>query len=202
MAHFSEETWADFVRGICDAKTKSEINSHLDRKCRTCVPAFETWKQVSAAATHEISYAPPEDVVRMAKQEFAVKHASEPAQWSVAKLVFDTLAQPLAAGVRSGTAKARQLVYEAEGLTVDLRLDTHPRSKRVSAVGQVFDKRFATALGHAAVVLWTNKGNPILETRANERGEFQLEFEAQPELRISIEAGGRMPIRIPLAPLT
>jgi hypothetical protein len=52
------------------------------------------------------------------------------------------------------------------------------------------------------VVLWTEKGNPVLETRANERGEFELEFEAQAQLRISIELAGRTPIRIPLANLT
>lgn len=202
MAHFPEETWADFARGVSDAKTKSEINTHLASNCRICAPAFETWKRLNAIAATESTYCPPEDVVRMVKQEFAVKHAAEPAQWSVAALVFDTLAQPLPVGVRAGAARARQLVYEAEGLTIDLRLDTHPRSKRVSAVGQVFDKRHASALGHAAVVLWTEKGNPILETRANEHGEFQLEFDADQELRISIESGGRMPVRIPLARLT
>lgn len=201
MTHFSEETWADFARGISDAKTKSEINSHLANNCRICAPAFETWKRLSAIGAKESIYNPPPDAVRMVKQEFGVKHA-EPAQWSVATLVFDTLAQPLPVGVRAGAVKARQLVYEAEGLTIDLRLDTHPRSKRVSAVGQVFDKRHASALGHAAVVLWTEKGNPILETRANEHGEFQLEFDADQELRISIESGGRLPVRIPLARLT
>jgi hypothetical protein len=90
------------------------------------------------------------------------------------------------------------LVYEAEGLTVDLRIDTQPRSNRVCAVGQVLDKRIPGALGNASVVLWTEKGHPLLATEANEFGEFQLEFEAQDRLRISIELTGRTPIRIPL----
>ena len=202
MTHFSEETWADFVRGISDAKTNAEIKSHLSNRCSDCVADFETWQDVHTIASHENTYSPPEDLVRMVKQEFAAKHASQPSQWSLATLVFDTLAQPLPAGVRAGSVSARQLVYEAEGLTVDLKLDTHPRSNRVSAIGQVLDKRVPRSLGHASVVLWTDKGNPILETRANERGEFELEFEAQAELRISIELAGRTPIRIPLANLT
>ena len=34
---------------------------------------------------------------------------------------------------------ARQLVYEAEGLTVDLRIDKRANSKALSIVGQVLD---------------------------------------------------------------
>ena len=202
MTHFSEETWADFVRGISDAKTHLGIKSHLSSRCSDCVAAFETWQYIHTIATQENSYAPPENIVRMVKQEFATKQTAAPAEWSLAALVFDTFAQPLPAGTRAGSVTARQLVYEAEGLTVDLRLDTQPRSNRINAVGQVLDKRVPRTLGHALVVLWTDKRQPIFETRANERGEFELEFEAQAQLRISIELAGRTPIRIPLANLT
>jgi hypothetical protein len=44
------------------------------------------------------------------------------------------------AGIRSTVAVARQLVYEAEGLTVDLRLYRQPQSNKICVVGQVLDK--------------------------------------------------------------
>jgi hypothetical protein len=198
MRHFSEGAWADFARGISASKTSADIESHLANGCSECSAACRTWKGVNAISAHEDSYSPPEDVVRLVKQEFALRQAPEPSQWSLANLVFDTLAQPLPAGVRAQGEGARQLVYEAEGLTVDLRIDIQPRSNRVCAVGQVLDKRIPGALGNASVVLWTEKGHPLLATEANEFGEFQLEFEAQDRLRISIELTGRTPIRIPL----
>ena len=202
MEHFSEQAWADFVRGISRPETIANIQSHLTSGCSDCAATFDIWKRVHTIITNEKSYAPAEGLVRMVKQEFAARHSVEPPQSVVASLVFDTLAQPLLAGVRSGTVTARQLVYEAEGVTVDLRLDSQPQSNKICAVGQVLDKRIpGVSSSDASVMLWTEKGLPLLETKANEFGEFHLEFEAQDHLRLSIRMVGRMPIRIPLANL-
>ena len=202
MEHFSEQAWADFIRGISRAETIANIQSHLTSGCSDCTAAFEVWKRVHMIISNEKTYAPPEGLVRMAKQEFAIKHSLEPPQSVLASLVFDTLAQPLLAGVRSGTVTARQLVYEAEGVTVDLRFDSQPQSNKICVVGQVLDKRIpCLSPNDASIMLWTEKGLPLLETKANEFGEFHLEFEAQDHLRLSIRMVGRMPIRIPLANL-
>jgi hypothetical protein len=120
----------------------------------------------------------------------------------MARLVFDTLGQPLTAGIRSAAATARQLVYEAEGLTVDVRLDAQSQSKTVLAIGQILDKRMPLIPStEASVTLWTEKGLPLVETRPNQFGEFHLEFEAQDNLRLSVTVLGRTPILIPLANL-
>jgi len=202
MEHFSEQAWADFVRGISRPETIANIESHLASGCSDCTAAFDIWKRVHMTVTNEQTYAPPEGLVRVVKQEFAARYSPEPPQSVLASLVFDTLAQPLPAGVRSGTVTARQLVYEAEGVTVDLRLDSQPQSNKISAVGQVLDKRIPrVSLSDVSIMLWTEKGLPLLETKVNEFGEFHLEFEAQDNLRISIQLVGRMPIRISLANL-
>ena len=199
MAHFSEQAWADFVRGIPDSQATDDLRAHLADGCSECNAVFKTWKRVHSIAARENSYSAPEDVVRMVKQEFRLQQAPETSVWSPARLVFDSFTQPLPAGTRASAVPARQLVYETEGLTIDLRVDNNPRANRVSIVGQVLDRRIPHALGSASVLLWTAKGHPIVETKANEQGEFQLEFEAQHDLRISIELVGRIPIRIPLA---
>jgi hypothetical protein len=126
-------------------------------------------------------------------------HKTEPVP---AKLIFDTLTQPLTAGIRSAAATARQLVYEAEGLTVDVRLDAQPQSKTVFAVGQILDKRMPLIPStEVSVTLWTEKGLPLIEIRPNQFGEFHLEFEPQDNLRLSVTVLGRTPILIPLANL-
>jgi hypothetical protein len=40
-------------------------------------------------------------------------------------------------------------------------------------------------------MIWTEKGLPIVSARVNESGEFQLEFEARDDQRLSIHVDGR-----------
>ena len=200
MKHFSEEAWADFARGI-KSETSVEMESHLNSGCSDCAAESAVWERVHAIASHENSYMPPEALVRMVKQEFTARSEPETSPWVLGKLVFDSVAQPLPVGVRAGAPIGRQFVYEAEGLTVDLRLDMQPRSKTICAVGQVLDKGTPRSPGSPTILLWTEKGQPVLETKANELGEFQLEFEAQDQLRLSIEMAGRRSVRIPLSDL-
>jgi len=199
--HFSEHAWADFVRGISEPPTNANIESHLARGCSDCRAAADVWNQVKTMVSDEKSYTPPENIVRMVKREFAATAKQE--QTSVlASLLFDTFAQPLPAGIRSGAAVARQLVYEAEGLTVDLRLDSQPHSGKVLVVGQVLDKRHPrVSPSGVSIALWTTNGQPFLEVGPNESGEFHLEFDAQDDLRLLIDVAGRKTIRIPLAHL-
>jgi hypothetical protein len=202
MEHFSEQAWADFVRAINKSETNTDIESHLARGCSDCKAAFNIWDQVRTTIANEKTYVPPDNALRMVKQEFAARYSPEQPPSVVASLLFDTFAQPLPTGVRSGAAVARQLVYEAEGLTVDLRLDPRPQSNKICVVGQVLDRGVPrVSPSGASIMIWTEKGQPILQVSANESGEFQLEFDAQDDLRLSIDVAGRKTIRIPLANL-
>jgi hypothetical protein len=202
MEHFPEQAWADFVRGISKSEATINMNSHLASGCKDCAAVLGVWKRVHAIASTESTYMPPEDRVRMMRVEFQARNRSQKTEPIMAKLIFDTLTQPLTAGIRSAAATARQLVYEAEGLTVDVRLDAQPQSKTVFGVGQILDQRMPLVPStEASVTLWTEKGLPLAEIRPNQFGEFHLEFEAQDNLRLSITVLGRTPILIPLANL-
>ncbi len=201
MQHFSEQAWADFVRGVSESETKANIESHLARGCCDCGATSDVWNQLQTIVSNEESYMPPESAVRMVKLEFVTTNSQEQAS-VLANLLFDTFVQPLAAGIRSGAAVARQLVYEAEGLTVDLRLDSQSPSGKILVVGQVLDQRLPRVSPRGvSIALWTPKGQPFLEVSPNEPGEFQLEVNAQDDLRLLIEVAGRKTIRIPLANL-
>ena len=202
MEHFSEQAWADFVRGISESATKVNIKSHLARGCSDCRAAFDVWNRVQATLVNERTYTPPDNAIRMVKQEFTVTYLAEQRPSVIASLLFDTFAQSLPAGIRSTVAVARQLVFEAEGLTVDLRLDRQPQSNVIGVVGQVLDKGIPrVSPSGASIMVWTEKGLPVVQARANGSGEFQLEFEARDDLRLSIHVDGRRTIRIPLANL-
>jgi hypothetical protein len=211
MEHFSEQEWVDLVRGVPpqNAKTgrsevadrRSDLESHLASGCADCASMFNLWKHIYSVATHESSYCPPESIVRMAKMEFAARQVRETPETVEACLVFDTLLQPILAGVRSASAiaAARQTVYEGEGLTVDLRFDRQPYSSKVHLIGQVLDSgKFGDTLANFPAVLWTEKGLHVAESRTNDFGEFHVEFEAQDNLKLSIQVAGNKLIRIAL----
>lgn len=196
MEHFSSEDWADFVRGVAADRGKN-IASHLANGCRNCVAEFDIWNRFRSNAANDLFCAPPEALVRRLKLELSAQHARQEPSARLAQMVFDSFAQPLPVGVRSGMAVARQLIYEGEGLTVDLRVQREPRTNKVCAVGQVLDKRVPhSSPSQGTVILWTSQGYPAVQTNPNEQGEFQFEFEAQNRLHLSIAIPGRSPLRI------
>lgn len=199
MEHFSEQAWADFVRGF-DTSEHRQMQSHLANACIDCTQIHDTWKRVHTVALREGVYTPPAHDTRIAKLEFAtgLSGGVEPAAF--ANLTFDTFAQPALAGVRSAAATARQMLYETERLAVDLRFDRSPTSKLVRMTGQVLDKREPFgAIANAAVIVWTPKGLPMAEATANIFGEFSLQFEPHDGLKLSIQIPGQPAIRIFLA---
>ena len=198
MKHFSEQVWADFSRGIGPSKPKSEIEAHIAGGCQDCTTAVGLWRKVHSIAVNEPRFTPPDDVVRMVKVEFAVRQSPQASPWTLAKMVFDNFSQPLTAGVRSGAFDSRQLMFDAEGTMLDLVLDRQAQSGTITLVGQVVDKAGARVEPRqVAVIVWTETGQPLAETSANEFGEFQMEFAPQERLRLSVEIVGYKPIRIP-----
>jgi hypothetical protein len=201
MPHFSEEVFADYVRGL-DVFAHKELQSHVANDCSQCLKDMKLWRQLGAIGARENTYCPPPDSLRMVKLEFEASHVQE--NETLGKVVFDSFSQPALVGVRSAAAAAaRQMVFEADGMMVDLRFDRPPRSACVSLIGQVLNhKAPRVSLANAAVMLWTEKGLVLAETTTNTLGEFHLEFEPQTRLRLSIEGVAGKVIRIPLSNLS
>jgi hypothetical protein len=199
MSHFSEQVWADVARGLFAHGNQREVSAHLAAGCPECKSALDLWERVIRLAKKENDFSPPENLVRMVKSEFFSSEAAEAQDWPLASLLFDSSSAPLPVGIRSGSASTRQLVYEGEGLTVDVRFERRPHSNKISASGQVLDKEIPLRwLGKAAIVLWNDRGQMLAKTEAGEYGEFQFEFEPQEQLRISIATIDRRTVRIAL----
>lgn len=202
MPHFSEQQWADWVRGVAISETALAVQGHIANNCPDCKCAFHVWKQVGDLARAEQTYEPPENLVRMVKLEFALQHS--PREEDVlAGMIYDSLSQPLPVGIRGAALGMRQILYEAEGLTIDLRLEQKPNSNKVHACGQVLSKDVPLRwVNEAAIVLWDDKGQMVTTTESNHHGEFQFEFEVQDQLRLTIASMGRKTLRISLGNLT
>jgi hypothetical protein len=200
MEHFAEQPWADFVRGVSAPQVGRDIKAHLAEGCLKCQTAHDAWNRIHRLATEESTYAAPANLVRLVKMEFGEKPVSKrPLAWTLANLVFDSFAQPLPAGVRSAAISAWQVVYEAEGLAVDLRFGRRAQSKAVHLVGQVFDKQAARAFhSNATIELRTENDQLVAVTAVNDMGEFHLEFEQKDHLWLTVTAAARKSMRIPL----
>lgn len=199
MEHFSERAWADFVRGFEGCEHR-QMQSHLASACRDCTRIHKTWKQVRTVAFRETLYTPPAHATRMAKLEFARTFSTASDSGVFARLTFDTFAKPALAGIRSGAAAARQMLYETEAVAIDLRFDHLSAPKLTQVTGQILHKREPYgAIANAAVTVWTSKGQPIAEAITNDFGEFRLQFESQDGLKLSIQTAGQPAVRIFLA---
>jgi hypothetical protein len=202
MEHFSEQNWVDFVRDAGLPGMKQRVDKHLAMGCPRCQITLAFWKGIAGLAAEERNCTPPAELVHLVKAEFSARHDFRPEAQTFAGMIFDSALQPVTMGLRSARAATRQVVYEAEGLTVDLRFERKQPGNVVSACGQVLDNDAPLSwLGNAAIVLCTGEGRMITRTETNEYGEFQFEFEPQDQLRMSVVTMGRRTLRIALGNL-
>jgi hypothetical protein len=188
MEHFSEQT------GLTSYEEQLLGTKHrVDHTCNWLFrllhrPGFREADCRTAAG--ERLHAP--DLVHLVKAEFAAGTGFLVGPQTFAGIVFDSAIQPVAAGLRAARAATRQVIYEAEGLTVDLRFERKQQGNMVSACGQVLDKEAPLCwLNNAAILLCTHEGRMVTRTETNEYGEFQVEFEPQEQLRMSVVTMGR-----------
>src|SRR5690242_4821463 len=110
-----------------------EMQQHLNDGCGKCSAAVRTWQGVLSVASGESAFIPPDDVVRVAKSRFI------PVSSGSARLVFDSMLQPTAVGIR-GAVTARQFLYETDDYYIDLRLEPRAEADRACLVGQVLNR--------------------------------------------------------------
>jgi hypothetical protein len=197
--HYDDTVWVDLVRGTIDPATKDEVEKHLQMGCADCKQAMATWQSMQSSAAKERSYNPPADLVRMVKKEFEIQYPeSEETETILAKLVFDSFARPATAGIRSAAAanNARQLLYDAQGLTIDMRFEFQP-PQRLFVVGQVLENKNAYPMP-IPLVLFNDQGAAVLETKTTEFGEFQFECNIRERLRMSLELTSTKRVQVPL----
>lgn len=193
MKHFSEADWADFVRGLVSRKTRMTMQRHIDDGCEKCKEALETWQSVAAIAGKEAVLAPPADIVRVIKSQFA---AAVPEKKHGVRLVFDSLLQPATAGIR-GSVAARQFLFETDDYYIDLRLEPKSAEERAWLVGQVLS-RSGKQVAEAVPVRLQRGKRAVAQTSTNHLGEFQLEFEAATDACILIGRSKEDEIVLPL----
>jgi hypothetical protein len=192
MKHFDDAAWCDFVKDVLPSPQQEVMQAHLDTGCKRCRAVLDRWRQVVQLANQERSFVPPDDSVRVAKSQFTALATLGNFQ---VRLVFDSLLQPANAGVR-GAPSARQLLFETDEFSIDLRLDPQPAG--VSLIGQILDRTGAKQPVPELPIHLQQGRLQLNTTNTNPSGEFHFEFEPASGLYIFILRREKPPIILPL----
>ena len=117
------------------------------------------------------------------------------------RLIYDSLLQPVAAGIRSSQLSDRRFLYESASLMVDLSLESQKDSQCVRLVGQVADSDHPDhQLDRVPVLIQGQKGL-IGVSATNEFGEFHFDFDSEPGITLEIGVKGKPLVSIELSGL-
>jgi hypothetical protein len=199
VEHFSDSSWIDFVRGTISPTTKLHMQEHIDEGCGKCWETVQMWQSVFSVGQEEALYTPPGDLVRLVKSQFG--QVQPRPDRSPLRLLFDSLLQPAAAGVR-GSIPARQLLYETDELCIDLRLEVRRTEHRVCMVGQILSRTASQLSNQELPVRLYEQNLPVTESVTNQFGEFQLEFRSSDTVCLAIGQGEETRISLPRIDVT
>ena len=197
MNHFTLGEWADFVWRLQDPSVTAQMQQHLDESCRKCSRIVRMWHHLFDFGSKEGLYSPPDRALRSVRGYYGLlrpgRRGSRVA--TMARLVFDSFAGPMPAGIRSSQSSPRQLAYSAGGVLIDLRLEH--RSGRVHLVGQA-QPQGANRRVAGIDVLALKGAETVAQTTCNGFGEFQFDLEGSDDEGLSIVLKGPRLIVIPL----
>jgi hypothetical protein len=191
MKHYTAEQWSDFARGIVAGKNKVAMQHHLDG-CKQCSEEASLWVRVASVAKREEAPEPPAHLVRTAKALMGMESLHAPAQPAVAKLLFDSMLAPAAAGVRSAAGTGpRQLLFGVGDHRIDLRMEPKIDADKVAIIGQVLDSAHPDQV-FSKIPVSLHLGKKMLAcAETNGIGEFELECDllGRLELRATLPHG-------------
>jgi hypothetical protein len=114
------------------------------------------------------------------------------------RLVLDTAWTPLSPGVRRRDVTSRHLLYQAEGLFLDLRIEREPRGVRTVLVGQLADLNDPLRPVPPSRVLLLSEGKVLVSTDTNRLGEFQMTLEPRRAMRLCLPLPGERLVEVPI----
>jgi len=198
MSHFSEGDWVDFVRGLSPVD-EDRMSAHLG-ECESCAELVSALRTVAGLFLRDAVDTPRPNTLHAAHAIFSMWTPDRVRLFSpaAAQLVFDSFAMPAIAGIRSGQAMYRQLLYEATPYAIDLRLDQQRGEQRVSLAGQVASVDATRPVAGVRVTLSSDAGGRVIEQiRTNAAGEFYFDYLPAPRLQLRVDVESSPQIDLP-----
>jgi hypothetical protein len=189
MSHFEIGDWTDFARGCAADADRAAMQAHLAGGCRRCRATVDLLQRMIVAVRGDGLHEPPADVVRCARAISALQRPRAASGWSVARLVYDSLRQPLPAGIRADTRAARHAVFEAGDIFIELRVEREQDQPLMRLVGQLSHRADPSRSLTASPVLLLARHDVVAHAVSNRFGEFQMDYPPARDLRLCIAFG-------------
>jgi hypothetical protein len=172
------ERLIDYLDGQLARAEADHIASHLVAGCADCADTRAWYERVQAVTASDDSVNPPPWVLKRALRIFETERSRprlvERIGQVLAHLVFDSLARPALAGVRSTETASRQLLYRAGDYSIDLQIAPSDES-RANIAGQILKEGEAAFESVSGLGVRLNrKGESVYSTIADHMGEFAL----------------------------
>lgn len=191
MEHFSTQDWVDFVRKVASPEITSEMKQHLDDACPDCSKSQQLWRFVMEQTEQQRQAEPPASSLQVVKAGFRLRKVVPfpSGKLDLATLQFDSDRQPLVAGLRSGHASARQLLYKSGTVCIDMRMQPTPGSESVVLIGQLLDSMNpGHGIGGIPVSLLL-KGDTVSRKQTNQDGEFDFGLSLSSDMQLVFGMG-------------
>lgn len=195
MRHHDTHDWIDYLRGLVGPDRRAAMEAHLREGCDACRDTVDCLAALARTVAEDEAFEPPPHVLRCARALFSQFRPERVRALPrlLARLVQDSLLDPVPAGIRGNEAASRQLLYEASGIYIDLRLEQRRGQACVALVGQLLGREgLGEPIARRPIVL-TSGREVVSVVGSNEHGEFHIEYvpAGQMRLHIPVEAGAR-----------
>jgi len=192
MKHFDITRWLDYLRGFVPSLESAAMEEHLSAGCARCRRIVHLLQAVETVTARDREYRVPAESVRVAKAAFALSdsHPRADSPFAVmARLVFDSFAAPLLAGVRAGRGaegEQRRMLFEDRDYCLDVSLEKAWGSAEVTLVGQVTSRQSPGQPLPALTVELTSTDGRVASTASDSLGEFCLDYLPRPNMQLHV----------------
>jgi len=195
--HPTERQLIDFVLAESGESERIATARHLEEPCPGCGEIVARYRELLEVMRTDRSAEPPAAWVDRAIAAGRSSWLRKVREWcgeraqDLGRVVFDSFAGPglTPAGVRSVDVE-RRLRFEAEGIELDLRVESLGRGGVVTGQLLVLGAEPAPLAG--AGYLLTAGSAEVVEGVADELGEFTHELPRLEELKIRVRVGDRL----------
>lgn len=139
---------------------------------------------------------PPEAALYAVKTAFRLRNVPKfpSGKLELAALQFDSVREPIVAGMRGSHVIARQLLYKSGTLNIDMRMQPMPGSESIVLIGQLMDS-LNPGHGLAGIpVSLLAKGNTVSRKQTNQDGEFNFGLQEDNDVQLVFGIGGERTI--------
>ena len=187
MRHVTVEDLINYLDGRPTDVEKLTLETHLTT-CADCKELKQEFQALTQRLREDSSFEPPADLVQWGVSLFQPVMQPESkgsVRKIIAALVFDTLDQPMLAGVRRMGAPPRQLLFRAGDVDVDVKIESMEANDRITLVGQVLSG--ASKFFDNTPVKLESHGIVRYRTTTNVVGEFSFDEVPKDTYHLSVD---------------